>query len=470
MSTYKITVTRTDGTIDDITDYIETGWFENAAAGEIGSFSFTIPNPNEEYTGIWTGNNIVKVYMDYGGNATTGRFRGPIDKVRPHENKITIIGRGDGSHFMNRTVTKNYINQTGDIILKDLINTYGEGKFTHTNVAVSSITMSPNWYQKPFWECVTAICTAIGADCYIDFDLDFHLFEAESVDNPEEAVVHTSNLISVSDFAEDLSQMRNRIIVYGAEVDGIQILYTAESEESHTTYGLWNEEIVNDKNITSYDQAKEVGDYYLVQKKDPPLVGEVTAGLHLPSLQPAERIRISSPEDGLYLDYYKCVSYKFEFGEKIQAVVKINKDPKNVSQVLRGIIQRANESKDTSSNPHEMRFSFPFFFDVDTGTHSNTEISDGELKLASGESSGNWISPTRRSQNDITEVHLISIGEVLGGATYEASGDGGDHWEPIARGGRIGLVTSIGRKLKLKVTFTDANTKIDSLNALYKSY
>jgi len=464
---YKLEVVRADGSKDDLTDLAHSIEIEDGVTESVGRFSFELWNPNETYTGVWTGMEVVNYYSDYGTTASTLRFRGRIEKVSYNDNKIKVTGRSESLKLLDITVTKQYEDADTGTILKDLITNYATD-FTSTNVSTSGIDLSPKWYQKPFWECIQELCSAAGFDCYVDSALDFHYFEAGSVTNNNEGIVHTYNLIEVGEFAEDISLIKNRIIIYGANQKDTQLIYTAEDTASQTNYGI-REQIINDENITNYTQAKDYADYLLAESKDPPIVGEVK-GLLLATIQPGEKIRISSPLDNLPPGTYKAISYKHSISESgLFTTVSINKEPRRISHVIKDRIQQEYKKQDTSLNPYEMRQSYNFLFEIDSGTHISTEITEGVLKLQSGESTGNWTSSLRSTSSDVSEVYLILNGETLTGASIQVSGDDGNHLESISNLGKVTLSDSKGSNLLVKVTITDTKTQIRSLSLLYKT-
>lgn len=462
---YGLTVEASDGTVDTITDYATSILIEDGATTSIGRFEFTIWDPNEDYVGIWTGNEIVRYYSDYATTATTLRFRGRIEQVSYKGNKLKVTGRSESLKFMDITVTKEYSDLETSLILKDLVDSYGEGLFTYTNINVSTINLTVNWTQKPFWECIEEICTAAGFDCYVDSALDFHYFLAGSVANQYEGIIHTSNLMEVGDFAEDLSLIKNRIIIYGAQQEGTQIIYTAEDTDSQTQYGI-KEEIINDDNITNYTQAQELGDYYLTQEKNPPIVGEVKS-LLMASIQPGQAIKISSPENNIPPAGYTIITYKHEISSSgLFTTVNINKEPRKISHVIKKQIEKQYDTEQTSINPFEMRYSYNFLFSIDEGTHSNTEIVDGVLKLVSG-ASGSWLSQNRTLSSNLTEAYLILIGTKITGASVSISTDNGTSYQSISPNQKINI-SSPAPSIRIKVDLSDADTQIDSLSVQYK--
>ena len=91
---WKITVTRSDSTVDDITDYITDLEVIDMVTTGIGSFSVTIINADDAFTDVWTGNEEFTYYCDYGsGTPTTKMFTGRIEKISHTNYQITIRGR-----------------------------------------------------------------------------------------------------------------------------------------------------------------------------------------------------------------------------------------------------------------------------------------------------------------------------------------------------------------------------------------
>lgn len=464
---WKFTIERSDGTVDDLTNYLTSLTVEDGTTETIGSFEFELYNPNEEWTGVWSATNIVKYYKDYSSEATSLRFRGRVEKVSYDKNKIRVSGRSDSFKAMEITVTKSYSSKTGSYIINDLFETYLP-EFTRNNVEETTTTISINWVNKPFWEAVKEICTACTYEIYIDKNVDVNFFANNSRENVTDAIVHSYNLTDVNGFGNDTSQVKNKIVIYGAIVDGIQTIYTAEDTTSQTNNFL-REKIVEDSNITSYDQAKNYGDYLLAAEKDAPQEGTVTSLGVLATIQPGEKIRISSPDDNIPFQFYKIVRYKDtinnEDGE-YSTELAINKETRSVSHILRNIIVNASDSVDTALNPYQLEHSYNFTFDGDSGQHNNTQITSGTLNLVTG-SSGTWISPSRTTPNYITRCYLNVIGQTLTGATFYVSGDGGSTWESITNKTITTLQDSIGKLLKVKVVISAATTQIDSLSILY---
>ncbi|KKK51028.1 hypothetical protein LCGC14_3119070, partial [marine sediment metagenome] len=335
--------------------------------------------------------------------------------------------------------------------------------FTYTNVSSSTTNPTIKWNNKPFYDAVVELCNRAGFDCWLDSDKDFHFFKRESINNDDMAIVWNDTLLEIEGLGVDTIDVKNRIIVYGAEQEGIQIIYTAEDDPSQTEHGI-KEEIVSDNNVTSYQQAKDLGDFLLTEKSNPPIVGEIT-GVLLASIQPGEKIYLSSPMENIPPNSYEIISYKHSIGDDgLTTTVRVAKEPRRISHIFQELIERSNQSQQTFSNPKEMRYSFNFLFDGDSGDHTKTNVSSGFLLLQDGESSGNWVSPTRSEAKNISECYLIAIGETLTGLTFEVSGNDGVNYQTITNKSKITLTTALGPNLKIKVSFDDADSQLDSLS------
>ena len=235
------------------------------------------------YTDAYTGNEVVSFYMDYAASATTIRFTGRVEKPLKDGFRVRLIGKGEIILYSQKKVTASYSGQECSIIFKDLVSTYAPGTTT-SNVDVSDTSITVTWYEKTLIECLQELCTAAGFDCYLGADLDWRFFSVNSYNNQDEGIVHDYNLIEPGfSFGKDLSQIRNRVQVIGADIGGIQVLYTANDFTSQQeTYGtpakpFIKTEIVRDDNVSTYTQAQELGDYLLSQLKDPPDIGEGTS-------------------------------------------------------------------------------------------------------------------------------------------------------------------------------------------------
>lgn len=464
---YKFEVKRSDDSVDDLTDIAHMIEIEDGVTDIIGRFKFEVWDVNETYKNAWTGLEEVSYYSDYATSATTKRFLGLIEKVSHRDNKIIVTGRSYAVVFIDKKVTGSFSDIDCSDILKNIISLI-ESDFDVTGIETSGILLTVEWQDKPFWEAFRELARAANFDGYVNASKAFQFFEVGSRSNTTDAIMTNYNLISVGDFGEDITQVRNKIRVYGAtQENGIQIMYTAEDTASQAAY-LTRVEVISDDNVLTYAPAKDLGDFWLAKLKDPPVVGDVTGAL-LATIQPGEKLWIGSPENNLSnRDPYQTQSYKHTIGDRgLMTTVTVEKSVQLVSHVLRGMIERENSLQDTSKNPNDLNYSYNFSYSTDSGTHTNTEITNDILKLITGQSSGTWISASRTADVVISEVRLLMFGQTLDGASVQVSADDGLNYHSISNFEKISIIQHQGLKLRVKVAITDTSTQLTSLSLQY---
>ena len=467
---FRVTVERSDGTIDDITDILLSLKIEDGVTEGIGNFEFEIPNPNETYTSVWTGMEIFRYYSDYAASATTLRFRGRIEKPSNENNNVRCTGRSETLFVQGQNVSKNYETQDVGYIIKDLFDSYGESRFDTSSINTSiGITLTLPFTDYPFWSAVEDVCTAAGYDCYVSAGLVVKFFEQGSQLNTDEGLVDSYNLIEVGDFAPDLTFVKNKIRVIGGVVDGVQVTYTANDTTSQTDRGV-RRKTINDDGILTIAAAKEAGDFLLSSEKDEPTVGEVK-GLLLATIQPGENIYISSPFENVAPTNYRTIIYKHEIGEQgLYTTVTLNKQPRKISNVLKDRIQREHTTSRVAGNPDDLDFADIELFNSSIGALSNTSIGSGVLYLTAGQTNGTWISTVYNTadSNNVNKVRITLVGDNLPGVTIEVSVNNGVSYDTVTRD-NLFTITDIGTSIKLKLTLDGATTQVDSINIQYST-
>jgi len=278
-------------------DYIKAE-FTRAVCPEIGSFTIDLINADGKFSNAYVGGEIVRLFVDL-VDGTTKRFEGVVDTVKnkfeEYGEVIELAGGHVSEALLDITVTKEYNGEKScDTILKELVDTYLTG-YTYANVSASSISPTIKWSNKPFWSCVEDLCRVAKEngrfDAYVDDAKDIHFFEEESIENNNEAIVWNDTLLDLSGFGEQSTIAKNKIIVYGDDGTGLPIVRI--SEDSTTVYNT-KEEIIKDTDINTGDQAEQLAQATLTDKKTPPREGTANCFM-LPSLQPGDKIWIASP-------------------------------------------------------------------------------------------------------------------------------------------------------------------------------
>ena len=462
---HKIEVFDVDtGTAHDVTDLVIEGEYTWGVTGTIGKFEFTVDNSAQDFLNIFTPYDEIRVYLDYGATASTIRFKGLIERVSKKDFNLVLTGRGPAAKFMDKNVTYSATDKARSTILTEIIQKYFTD-LTTNNLSTDSITSTVNYFEVPFWTVVEDICNQGSFDAYVDADFDFNYFERGSKSNITEAIIHEYNLIETGDFAPDASNISNSVKVYGKEVEGIPILATAPDTVSQGTFGVKDLKI-QDASITTVDQAQSRANYELSLNKDAPVVGSVTS-LLLPTIQPGEKVRISDPLNELAPDFYEVFEYRqmFNNDDPPKTEVTIKKERNKISNILKKRIRYESEAV-TNVNPNELDHSIIYDYETDVGTHSGTEITEGVLKLKSGETTGIWESDVTNVAFEVSFAEVRREGDDLTGLKIYISLDGGANYSQVE--GVVGeQVTVAGQNIKVRVIITSTNTRIRALGILY---
>ena len=473
-----ITITRTDGTVDDLTGLTQFS-FTNLVTDGIGSFTVTVPNGSQAYTGLWATNNQVKLYMDYAQTASTLTFLGRIEKIVYGTSNIYITGRSEALQLLGVTVTQSYENKETSWILNDIISKYNPsaGAFTFSAFVssdpaikascTSTAVMTLNWYQKPFWDCVKELCEAAGFDCYVNASKDFQYFAKRTRFNTTEAAVHDMNITETGQFGPDWSQVKNRIIVYGATIDNQKIMATAQDQASFDQLGCWKEQIINDNNITTGAQATERANNELAIAIVPPVIGEITV-VGLPTLNPGEMLRISDPINSIDPGSYRIYQFEHSFvpGESVMTKVHVEKKSLNIPLLFKSRIENEQQSANTE-NPNEMRYSYVWTFDDDTDTQSypGMAIVDGVLKGV-----GTWKSIVITAPPNVTALEIRSSGSSVSGTVYTISLDGGVNQQAVSpnRSYTPDELGISGSQIQLIINIISDNCQITTASCMWR--
>lgn len=467
-SIHKIEVS--DGTTDyDVTDVVIGGEYKYGITETIGTFKFTIDNSGQFYSNKFNVYDVVNVYLDYGTTASTIRFKGIIERVSKKNSNIIVEGRGPGTKIISKNVTYSATNKSRSTILSEIISANFSGVLTTTNLETDSTTKTVNYFEKPFWDIVGEICNEAGYDSYIDTSFDFHYFSSTSRTNTTEAVVHEYNLIDTFDFSPDASNIFNKVRVYGADVGSLPLIASAKDTTSQGIYEI-RELKINDSNITTPAQAQARADFELSLNKDPPTIGTIVS-LGLPTLLPGEQLRVSDPLNEINPGFYKVFEFRHVFSndEPFKTEVTIQKQRTNIPDILRRSLKFDSDTS-ANPNPNDMDFSLIEDFNLDVGTHTDTEIEDGVLKLQTGQSIGSWLSNNVTLTSHISTIEARMEGSNLSNTNVFVSTDGGLTFNQVAGLGAPSSLTitdSIANNLQFRVDLVSANTEIDTIGILY---
>lgn len=426
-----VKIQRADGTLDTVTGDVYSGEFVSQATIGLGNFKMSIVNTGGKNYNKWNKGDTVFFYGDL-DSGTTLQFKGridfPKDDLKGDGQFLNFEGRHISYLALETYVSKSYTNQDGAVVLKDMIDSFLAGSgFTYANVpATIGTNVTYTWDNKPFWECVRDILIDCGADCYIDDNLDFHLFLANSIVQTKDAVWRGYNLIGgVKGFGVDSYYEKTKVRVIGKDDSGLPVIATKGT-------GARTKPIL-DYNIKTLAEATTRAEKEYNAVSAAPTQGS-TESYGLPNLKPGENIVVSSMEQQVFA-FYKAIEIKHKIGVKNgmwTTELKLEKEEYGTGELLR---ERARgEMKiQTANNPNAMEYSKIISF-ADSSMMSslvNVRVSNSRLTISSG-SSGTGTSVSIASEINASRMEVRVIGSDLAISTYRVSANGGTSWTSAA--------------------------------------
>lgn len=451
----------------DLTGRVIESLFVYPVTEGVGTFSIKISNAHGQYSGTFNSGDVVKFYAD-NTDATTLQFEGRVDFVKDSIGSsgqfLEIEGRHKAYLLTEYLICHSAISTSPSQILKEIIDKLPTGYgFTYTNVATDTDSMDVEWNYKPFWDCVFELCKHSGFDCYVDNDLDFHYFEANSIVNGSDAIVEGDNFIKTSNWGTDDTYEKTRVTALGQDDQGLPIVYTAISTDEGTDI---KELFVKDTSADTITKVQNIAESKLAEYTNRAPQAKIKS-YGLETIKPGENIQLLITRQQIS-GQYKIIQIEHSFGAKSggwRTECSIEENEVGVSQMIQRVSKQA-KSGIQSDNVNKMTSSYNFTFDENSGTHSTTEIIDGVLKATGA--SGTWISEVKTLTTNADYYEVRATGETLPGTDYYVSTDNGNTWQSVAAFKTIYSCSPPGKNLKVKVGLNSADTQINSLVLLYK--
>lgn len=218
-------------------------------------------------------NSVIEIYD--GVNKT---FAGRICKVSKQ-----VLGPGDVKYncsfkdysydFGRILINEGYDNETvGDIIddIAATVATEAGITFTTANVDCDILITKVRFARVPADECLDRLAKLTGFSFYIDYDKDIHFFERNSELAPFNLVDNDGNYVTDSlQVSDDFTQIRNRIFIKGAEIEGESRAetYVGSADNSRKFFKLSNK-FARVPTVTVGGVSKTVGVDYLDNEAD----------------------------------------------------------------------------------------------------------------------------------------------------------------------------------------------------------
>ncbi len=478
---WKVEITRTDGTVDDVTNDMLSGSVTLTVTQATGRFNMNLDNRGGLYLNRYNGGEVISIYGDY-SDASNKMFEGRLSDVfyslSGNDGYVcSVSGKDYSAEALDITVTKRYTTNTAiSTIFKEVVDEYLP-TFTYNNVQTITTTARPTWSNKPAWDCFKELAILAGRggtdhDFYSDSDKDWNFFEEGANVSTLEAVVIKDNLKNIS-IGTSFDDIKNRIIVYGQQLEGLPLIAYAENEASQNTSWI-KERVITDTNIVTYEHAQDRADSELEDARVPLTKGTVNS-VGLPFLKPGDMLRVVAPYCGA-TGQFKVTSLTHSFSKSagFTTSVSIKREPRVISKIFQEQTDRQQGLQDIN-NQFEMQYSYNLTFDSEDEieSHSGTALSDGKLVLASGQTSGIMISEERLHTSNITQIEFkVNGSDDLRVSSYFISVDGGGSWELVTPN-TLHTVAGTGRRLKVRIRLLkdsdNPNPEIESQATLYKS-
>ena len=451
----------------DISDFILSASFPHGIITEELICEINLDNSGEDFTNLFAARDTIEFKMDF-TDGTTVQFKGEVEEIKSAIEGGFFNLKIKGAHFtaqlLDVLVTKEFIGAKLSDIRTDLISTYLTG-FTSTNVETNETTIDIKFVNKALLDCLIELDIQGDEDTYIDFDKDFHTFKRESKENLNIHFTPDDSLIQLRGLGTDSAEVRNKITVYG-EVGDLPVIHVSEDSASQTTFRT-KESVITDNTIIDEAQAKTVGDASQTQLKDPKSQGSVLS-LFWTGINPGDKAYVISNPHKIH-DLFRIVKFTFRVPEETLEVF-FNQE-RSIPKLFKDRI-RKEQGQERIVNPFNMTRSFNFTFDdeskIDSASSSNFTLEDGVLRKGSGET-GIMISIKKDTDISANSMSLSIIGTELDGATYSFQADSQAEFQTISANSTSETsITTSGKEIKLKITITSANTRIDSAGLYWK--
>lgn len=197
---------------------------------QVGS-GILIPEMNEE----------VELIID-----DTTEFKGVIVVIERQVEEGNIariyIRCNDYAHYLERFIaTKRYASTSVEDIIDDLVSEYASDIFTTNNVECDIMVETIIFDKMTLGDCFRKLATLTNYNWYVDYEKDVHFFA--KYDNVAPFNITDSNgkyLQGSLSIREDLSQLRNRVIIKGGEIEGDSRTEYLDGDASKVYFKLAN--------------------------------------------------------------------------------------------------------------------------------------------------------------------------------------------------------------------------------------
>jgi len=467
-----------DSTLTDISDYVKSISVSANADARSWSSNVVLVNKNGYFTDKIENDAVIKIYYDF-QDATTQQFEGTVKKYSldlSTSGRFVTLTSYDYTYDLHKIfVWKSYTSaQTGDYIIKDIIDTYTTG-FTYTNVDAIADTLAPKFVGQSVMDCLRTVAEYCGCYLFLKGNTfkDFYFFKKTGAgrQNSTEYVAYAMNLISLNNIF-DSTTIRNKIYASGARIDGLPNLTTVSTGSSD------KEDIYNDNLAYTNEQLIVRATQRLNELSAEKNMGRGRC-IGLVNQIPGYELRVVSPYDGVN-GWKDIVSFTTTLNE--QGLLTSFNYAQRPSDLSTSILELNDKAKGALKDIQEegMQYSINYTFDsssdIDPSSSNVTNITSNnnektELAVISG-STGTWISPSSVLSFTPTECMIKTNADYkTDNCKFYVAFTASNIWESVNLK-EVHTIINAGRYPRIKVIMnndsTDRIPRFDSIALLYK--
>lgn len=464
----------------DVSEYFKGGTIGVGSNAIFDAATIMLTNKDGILTREFEQNNIMKVYADF-DNATNQIFEGRVDEPIYIMNSdvgfaLNLSARG---YSADASIKVNELYESG-ITISDCFKELRDEYLPHhssdnTNIADIDIIVYPTWSERPLINCFEDLMLWADSNYffYCDFNKIWHVFEKGTRTCDTEAAIYGDNIKRCEFGDGDFSIKRNRVTVYGQELEGIPLLYTADDEDIQSTDGFIKDEIISNNNLLTSSTVKDHAIAQLAKLKTLEQHGTASC-LGMPTLRPGYRLLTLNSYCNVS-DYRNVVEVTHNIGRGFYTDITLAEKEKGILSTFEDRIRKEQEQI-AIRNRYNMKYAHVIDFEGDDTseleTKYQTTVWNNNLMLALLQTSGYAITKIHVAPKNVSYCVLKCTGQSLTSdadeyfVTYKISVDGVS-WESLKRD-ELHEVQGTGKNIRIRVDFISLTSKIRALGLLYK--
>ncbi len=249
------------------------------------------------------------------------------------------------------------VGRLGSYIIDDLVTKYGLS-MTRTGIQTSTTKFVLTFKGVTAFDAIQQIADSENYQFGHDMNKDFFYKPGTFSDSGLTIDVDTDDVVSFK-FPRPGYDIINRVDVYGAVVDGVQVVIRKEDPTSQATYGVVRGQTIIDEKLLTLPAAESRADSILAQKAYVVQQGEI-AVIGYETLMAGQLVTLSGfagAANGLYLVIEKIHEYPPGLTK-----IKVAKYETQMENVLVDLVKRMREREKESLDASALSIKFMNFY------------------------------------------------------------------------------------------------------------